>query len=810
MTSTRRILDATGVDLGALLERLEIWGLLQEGGLAVEAWLAASGSPALYAGMLAGADSGAAWAFVRLLAYSRPVAAILKQNPEFASLVLEEDGAWLNESDLRPRILAEGRLALAASSSPSHRLDRLRMLRQKWALLAADVSSDRGRARVESDVADALLTLAGEAAWTPNAGECPVLVVGFGKLGGRELNRSSDVDLVYVLPDGLAPSDEKRALRWCEAFGRTVETPMGRGSLYRIDLRLRPFGRSGDLARALRGYEAYYRNYAEAWEIQALLRARPIFGPPDLATAWEVMREKTLKRARWSPARVEELVAGRARTEEGADPRDLKRGSGGIRDAEWVAQIGILVAGEVGPPSTTAEMLAALAARGGLDSEESRDLAADYALLRRYEDAIQLRGGLQTHLWPDDPAERLAAGIVLHPPGGEALTARLDAARGRVASVYARRVAGEAALASAPPFKNEAVAELLARFPQGEAYARAVAENEGSAARLATALARAPRLMAALRDAETLEEVLSGEIVEEPASARDGSGPEMRRAHARGWLRWATVGTPVYGLARTDALTLAFRDSGLDVIVLGSLAMVTFGPWSDADLLLLHPDETDPADAERAARTGLETLRRLSTEGAPAAFDLRLRPDGGKGALVRSRRAFARYAEEGMAPWERLAAGNAVVLVDGGLYGAGMRRPLSVFSEAGPSGKAGEEFAARDLVGEIASRPLSREEGGELLEIKARVENERAGGEEDLKLGRGGLMDAEWAVRLGEIARGEFASGSLARRARRLGLEEEVALLVAARRRSNLGGPSRTPRRSHRRGGVCGRSGRRR
>ncbi len=777
MGAAGRIFDATGVDLADDLELLDLWGLTEEGGLAVEAWLAASGSPALYAGMLAGADPSVRWAFLRLVAYSRPVAAILRQNPEFASLLLEDGRDWLDSEDLRPRILAEGRLALAAATSPSHRLDRLRMLRQKWSLLAAGVPVEGGRWRIESDVADALVTLAAEIAWSPEDGP-GVLIVGFGKLGGRELNRSSDLDLVYVLPDGLSPEGERRALKGCEAFGRAMETPMGRGALYRVDLRLRPFGRSGDLARSLRGYEAYYRNYAEAWEIQALLRARPIAGPPELAAAWNAMRSEALARSRWSPARVEELVAERERTERAADPSDLKRGAGGIRDAEWIAQIGALVHWEDAPPMTTAETLAALAARGALDPGEARGLEADYRVLRGYEDAVQLRGGLQTHRWPEDPAERLAAGAVLAGGSAEDVTARLDAARGRVAAAYERRLRSGEAPEPAPHAPGEFGA-LLARFPHGEAYARAVGENEGSAARLATALLRAPRLMAGLRDAETLEEILSGEIAEErPEDACPIGGAALRRAHAREWLRWALLGEPARGRALVDALGLAFRGSGLDVLVLGSLAMGTFGPPSDADLVLLHPDEADHEGAERAARRGLETLRRLGGEGAPAAFDLRLRPDGGKGGLVRSRRAFARYAEEGMAPWERLALGNAVALTTGrrraGLHGSGI---------------TGSAFAARDLAGAISARPLAPREGRELLEIKARVKGERAGGGEDLKLGPGGLMDAEWVVRLEEMERGEFASGDLVRRAREVGLGEETALLVAARRRADLGAP---------------------
>ena len=118
VTPAERIREATGTDLAPLLTKLAPWGLEEEGGLALEAWLAATGAPGLHAATLAGSDPATAWSFVRLLAVSRPVAAILKQNPEFASLLLER-GEESYVHDLRGSLVAEGRLLLAASTSPS-------------------------------------------------------------------------------------------------------------------------------------------------------------------------------------------------------------------------------------------------------------------------------------------------------------------------------------------------------------------------------------------------------------------------------------------------------------------------------------------------------------------------------------------------------------------------------------------------------------------------------------------------------------------------------------------------------------------
>src|SRR5471030_374440 len=126
------------------------------------------------------------------------------------------------------------------------------------------------------------------------------MVVGFGKLGGHELNYSSDVDLVYVVEDGLDERLDRDCTRFFEAFGRALSDRMGRGSLYRVDLRLRPYGGAGPIVRSMRAYEAYYKLYAEPWEVQALVRSRPITGSYALRTRWEAMRNAHCFRSKLS------------------------------------------------------------------------------------------------------------------------------------------------------------------------------------------------------------------------------------------------------------------------------------------------------------------------------------------------------------------------------------------------------------------------------------------------------------------------------------------------------------------------------
>lgn len=217
-----------------------------------------------------------------------------------------------------------------------------------------------------------------------------------------------------------------------------------------------------------------------------------------------------------------------------------------------------------------------------------------------------------------------------------------------------------------------------------------------------------------------------------------------------------------------------FEGSGLFVLMLGSIATDSHGPWSDLDLLLLHDDELSSSDAEIVARGRLDVLRRFQREGAPGAFDLRLRPDGGKGALVRSVQAFVRYAQEGMAPWERLALGNATHAVAGAATDS-------------------KSVALFDVFREIAARPLTDADRDDLFAIKDRVERERSRGEEDLKLGPGGLMDAEWCVRMSEMERGIFWPAPLVIRGDDVGIMHEIETVEMARRRADLGAPEPDP-----------------
>ncbi|HEV3402169.1 MAG TPA: bifunctional [glutamine synthetase] adenylyltransferase/[glutamine synthetase]-adenylyl-L-tyrosine phosphorylase, partial [Acidimicrobiales bacterium] len=252
------------------------------------------------------------------------------------------------------------------------------------------------------DVGRALATMAGHVfdGACAIAGADGLTVVGMGKLGGSELNYASDVDVMFVAED---PAGGERVARAVLDVARAC---------FRVDVDLRPEGRDGPLVRSLESYEAYWDRWAETWEFQALLKARPIAGDADLGDAFLAAAEKRL----WTkPFTAEDLRAVRvmkARAEgelarRGLTDREIKRGRGGIRDIEFAVQLLQLVHGRHDPAlrsPNTLEALAELGTAGYVDGGDARHLDHAYRLLRTVEHRLQLVQEQQVHALPTDPA----------------------------------------------------------------------------------------------------------------------------------------------------------------------------------------------------------------------------------------------------------------------------------------------------------------------------------------------------------------------------------------------------------------------
>ncbi len=288
------------------------------------------------------------------------------------------------------------------------RIKRLELLRVAARdLLGLDDLEQVGRNL--SHLADRVLQLAYEATARTSDG---IAVIGMGKLGACELNYSSDVDVILVGPS-IGP-DPVRGLdvRPFLALARTA---------WRVDLDLRPEGRSGPLARSLPSYEAYWDRWAATWEFQALLKARAVAGDATLGGRFE---EKAAGRVWSRPFGADELRqvrALKARAEEqvsrrGLGGRELKRGRGGIRDIEFAVQLLQLVHGradsELRVPSTLGA-LRALAAGGYVAPSDASALEHAYRFLRQVEHRLQLQEDQQVHTVPAGMSARTQLARVL-------------------------------------------------------------------------------------------------------------------------------------------------------------------------------------------------------------------------------------------------------------------------------------------------------------------------------------------------------------------------------------------------------------
>ncbi|MFL6254434.1 MAG: hypothetical protein ACJ74T_05405 [Pyrinomonadaceae bacterium] len=258
-----------------------------------------------------------------------------------------------------------------------------------------------------------------------------VTVVALGKLGSRELNYSSDIDLLFLYSeDGETSGAGERGattnreffVRLAERVTRIVGSPAGEGAAYRVDLRLRPHGRDGALAVSLEEALRYYREKAHAWELQVLIRARAAAGSQTLFARFAeglrgriYGREQTVAQA-LADVRLAKQKIDRFHAEESRG-FNVKLGRGGIREIEFIAQALQLAHGGrdawLQAPHTLIS-LGRLAERGLIDARERSELSDAYSFLRTVEHRLQMEQGLQTHSVPEDPQRRALLARRMH------------------------------------------------------------------------------------------------------------------------------------------------------------------------------------------------------------------------------------------------------------------------------------------------------------------------------------------------------------------------------------------------------------
>lgn len=267
-----------------------------------------------------------------------------------------------------------------------------------------------------------------------------MLIMGMGKLGGCELNVSSDIDLVMLYGEE-GETDGVRKISHHEFYGRLTRRMMPiiaevdeNGQVFRCDLRLRPDGDSGPLAWSLDAFENYLVDQGREWERYAWLKARPIEArafdgsdPTDQFRTLESLRTAFVYRKyfdfdalaalRGLRERIRQDWQRRALARTGVDSENnIKLGDGGIREIEFVVQLSQLIRGGRMPSLQTRGLLAALKIErdaGLLPEDDATKLEAAYRFLRRTEHALQYREDAQTHLLPTEPAIREALAVAL-------------------------------------------------------------------------------------------------------------------------------------------------------------------------------------------------------------------------------------------------------------------------------------------------------------------------------------------------------------------------------------------------------------
>ncbi len=533
------------------------------------------------------------------LGFAHAAQASVAAFPEWRAWTLAQGAAAEPRGFRRLRI--DAREFMAGADSFLSKLDALRRFRRREMLrigfrdwLGVPLEESLGDLSALADVclAEAAVLSMGEIEGRFGPSGTPWIVLALGKLGGRELNYSSDVDLMIVYAeDGDASPRLTRHEwfnRWGALFTSSVAARTAAGWLFRVDMRLRPDGDAGPLSRSVESCENYYAAFGDTWERLALMKARRVAGDEELAYDFGLTLQPFCYPRILSPA----MFTGIARVKERIETEildaqsretDIKRGAGGIREIEFTIQVPQLLHGGRQPQLQEPSTLRALDAllRAGLMPRESADaLRAAYRFLRRVEHRLQMVDEQQTHELPTDPERRATLAASLGFASTETFDAELAGHRARVRALF------EHQLAEAP--QPDARANVWAAFPE-------------DVRRLAVQLRDGPahaNVPARTREAfERLEPLLASHLagLTAPADALVGLERFAERYGSRGHLYETWLSSP-----RVLDLLLRLFDASHQF----------------RDLLVAHPDwlETVCRNASIDAVWSVDEYARLAAE----------------------------------------------------------------------------------------------------------------------------------------------------------------------------------------------------
>ena len=263
----------------------------------------------------------------------------------------------------------------------------------------------------------------------------PLCIFGLGKLGAAELNYSSDIDLIFVTQDRENFADDpddyqKHVVDSIRRLSRELEEKTADGFLYRVDLKLRPWGRSGPLAMSVDQTEQYYEGTSENWERFAWLRARVVAGSDELGQDLLKRLQPFIFSRSLSASDLDRFIQIKndmASHRRRSGSWNVKVGEGGIRDIEFFVQMLQVVNGAAHASlrtTNTLQALSALTERGYIDAAEAAAIRRSYLFLRRLENRLQMIDERQVHDLPDDKDRRrfLARSLGFANNNGDALS----------------------------------------------------------------------------------------------------------------------------------------------------------------------------------------------------------------------------------------------------------------------------------------------------------------------------------------------------------------------------------------------------